>query len=717
MPDPVNRFAYTVNRELSWLKFNQRVLGEAMSPRNPVFERLKFLSIFTNNLDEFYMIRVGSLYDQTLLDNMPVDNKTGLTAKEQLQLIFAATAPLYAEKDLAFRAVSKSLESYGVTALGMDTMEDWERGYVEDYFALELQPLLSPQIINVRHPFPHLPNKRLYVAARLTNNKNSELYGLIPVPPALPRAVFLPGSELRYVLLEDIILHYAQRVFEIYNVTEKTVLCVTRNADLGVELDLGDEDADFRQYMKEILKKRSRLAPVRMEVQRGIGKELDKFFTGKLNLRERQVFACNAPLDMSYIGEIAKRLPEKARQRLFYPAFSPQYPPYLRREGSMLKAVDKRDLLLSYPYESIRPFLDVVREAAQNPNVLSIKITLYRIARESKLAENLILAAENGKDVTVVMELRARFDEQNNIDWASRLERAGCRVVYGNSQYKVHAKICLITLRERGKLRSITQVGTGNYNEQTAELYTDYAFLTADEEIGREAADFFKNMDLDNAEVAYGRLLVAPAGFKSRILELIDHEVQKGENGNILLKLNSITDRELIDKLSEASRAGVRVRMIVRGICCLLPGVQGLTENISVVSIVGRFLEHARVYVFGSGEDAVTYIASADFMTRNTERRIEVACPIDNPALSRRISCSLERMLEDNEKAWDLLPDGNYKKRAAAAEERFNSQEYFIQEAKAAHSEFIAQARRPGRLLDYLQNVGRLVGASVPLDI
>lgn len=712
MPDPVNRFAYTVNRELSWLKFNQRVLGEAVSPRNPVFERLKFLSIFTNNLDEFYMIRVGSLYDQTLLDNMPVDNKTGLTAKEQLHLIFAATAPLYAEKDAAFRAVSKSLDSCGVTALGMDTMEDWERGYVEDYFTLELQPLLSPQIINVRHPFPHLPNKRLYVAARLTNNKNSALYGLIPVPPALPRVLFLPGSELRYVLLEDIILHYAQRVFEIYSVAEKTVLCVTRNADLGVELDLGDEDVDFRQYMKEILKKRSRLAPVRMEVQREIGKELDKFFRSKLNLRERQVFACHSPLDMSYIGEIAKRLPEKTKQRLFYPAFSPQYPPYLRREGSILRAVDKRDLLLSYPYESIRPFLDAVREAAQNPNVLSIKITLYRIARESKLAESLILAAENGKDVTVVMELRARFDEQNNIDWASRLERAGCRVVYGNSLYKVHAKICLITQRERGKLRSITQVGTGNYNEQTAELYTDYALLTADEEIGREATDFFKNMDLDNAEAAYGRLLVAPASFKSRILDLIDCEAQKGENGNILLKLNSITDRELIDKLSEASRAGVRVRMFVRGICCLLPGVPGLTENISVVSIVGRFLEHARVYAFGSGEDALTYIASADFMTRNTERRIEVACPIDNPALARRIISSLERMHEDNEKAWDLLPDGNYRKRAAVTEERFNSQEYFIQEARSAHSEYVAQARRPGRLLNYLHKIGRLLGAS-----
>lgn len=711
MADSVNRFAYTVNRELSWLKFNQRVLGEAMLTRNPAFERLKFLSIFINNLDEFFMIRVGSLYDQTLLDNMPVDNKTGLTAKEQLNLIFAAAAPLYEEKDLAYRAVCRNLELQGITALGMETMEDWERGYVEDYFTLELQPLLSPQIINVRHPFPHLPNKRLYVAARLTNNKNSELYGLIPVPPALPRVLFLPGSELRYVLLEDIIFYYAERVFDIYSVADKTILCVTRNADLGVELDLGDEDVDFRQYMKEILKKRSRLAPVRMEVQRGIGKELDKFFRSKLNLRERQVFIGNSPLDMSYIGEIAKRLPEKAKQRLFYPAFSPQYPTYLRGEGSILRAVGKRDLLLSYPYESIRPFLDAVREAAQNPNVLSIKITLYRIARESKLAESLILAAENGKDVTVVMELRARFDEQNNIDWANRLERAGCRVVYGNSLYKVHAKICLITLRERGKLRTITQVGTGNYNEQTAELYTDYAFLTADEEIGREAADFFKNMDLDNAEATYNRLLVAPAGFKSRILELIEREAQKGENGNILLKLNSITDRELIDKLAEASCAGVRVRMIVRGICCLLPGVKGLTENVSVVSIVGRFLEHARVYVFGSGEDEITYIASADFMTRNTERRIEVACPIDNPALARCINAALERMLDDNEQAWDLLPDGSYQRRSPSADGRFNSQEYFIQEAGTARGEHIAKARR-SRLREYLHDVRRLLGVS-----
>ena len=710
------KFPYTVNRELSWLKFNERVLGEATSAQNPACERLKFLSIFINNLDEFYMIRVGSLYDQTLLDDMPIDNKTGLTAKEQLSLIFAATRPLYEDKDRAYRAVCKSLEAHGITACVMETLQEWERSYVEEYFTGELQPLLSAQIINTRHPFPHLTNKRLYVAARLTNHKNAELYGLVPVPSAVPRVLFLPGSSLRYVLLEDIILYYAERIFEIYSVSEKAVLCVTRNADLGLELDLGDEDTDFRQYMKEVLKKRNRLAPVRLEVQQGVTQELLQFFLQKLDLREKQVFTCTSPLDFSYISEIMRRIPDQNRQRLFYPKFSPQYPSYLRRGERLLKAVERRDLLLSYPYESIRPFLDAVREAAQDPNVVSIKITLYRIARESKLAENLILAAENGKDVTVVMELRARFDEQNNIDWANRLEKAGCRIVYGNNSYKVHAKICLITLRERGKLKTITQVGTGNYNEQTAELYTDYAYLTANEEIGRDAVDFFKNMDLDNAEAEYRRLLVAPFSFKTRILELIDREIAKGSHGSILLKLNSITDKDLIDKLAEASRAGVQIRMIVRGICCLKPGVEGATENISVVSVVGRFLEHTRVYIFGNGGDRHTYIASADFMTRNTERRIEIACPIDEPALARRIYDSLEHILRDNEKISDMLPDGSYVKRSSTKENRFNSQEYFIQEAKAVHGEYLARERKPDALRRSLQIAKRILGLPAAVE-
>jgi len=704
---------YTVNRELSWLKFNQRVLDEAMSARNPLFEQFKFLSIFVSNLDEFYMIRVGSLYDQTLLDDMPVDNKTGMTAREQLERIFSATRPLYAQKDFAYDAVCRNLGENGVCACAMESLEEWERGFLEEYFTGELQPQLSPQIINVRHPFPHLINKRLYVATRLTNKKNAGLYGLIPVPAALGRVVFLPGNGLRYVLLEDIILHYAERIFEIYSVAEKTVLCVTRNADLGPEEELGDEDTDFRQYMKEILKKRSRLAPVRLEVQRGISRELEKFFRLKLSLRERQVFVCTSPLDMSYIGEIAKRLPSSERHKLFYPEFSPQYPPYLRRGESMLRAVERQDLLFSYPYESMRPFLDIVREAAENPNVLSIRITLYRIARESKLAESLILAAENGKDVTVVMELRARFDEQNNIDWANRLERAGCRVIYGNSVYKVHAKICLITLRERGKLRTVTQIGTGNYNEQTAELYTDFCLLTAGEEIGLDAVNFFKNMDLDNADGVYRRLLVAPSSFRSKIMELIDREIEKGGRGSILLKLNAITDKELIDKLASASRAGVRVRMLVRGICCLLPGVAGATENISVVSIVGRFLEHARVYAFGSEEDRITYISSGDFMTRNTERRVEIACPILDPNLAERVYAALELMLCDNVKAYDLLPDGSYRKRTAGAEAELNSQERFIQEAKLPHYEYLARQRRPDLFRRGLLRVKQLIGLAV----
>lgn len=683
-------YPYTLNRELSWLKFNQRVLEEAMSERNPLLEQLKFLSIFVSNLDEFYMIRVGSLLDQTLLDSMPVDNKSGMTAQEQLDAIFEATKPLYLLKDYTYRTLIRGLSTYSIGRVGIDQLDEQGKRFVEAYFKTELQPMLSPQIIDVHHPFPHLANKKLYVAAVL-NKKNTSLYGLIPVNATFSRVVFLPQDGTRYVLAEDIILYYTERIFEIYHVTEKTVLCVTRNADIGIEQDFGDEDIDYRQYMKEILKKRSRLAAVRLEVYNGIGRELLNFLCQKLNLKEKQVFVSSSPLDLSYIGEIFGKIPEEQKRKLSFPSMMPYYPDYLKNRGSLLRSVEKEDVLLSYPYESIRPFLTIVREAAGDESVISIKITLYRIAKESKLAESLIMAAENGKDVTVVMELRARFDEQNNIEWANRLEKAGCRVIYGCGIYKVHSKICLIVRKEKGRFHYVTQVGTGNFNEKTAELYTDLALITANEEIGLDAVNFFKNIDLDNIDGEYRHLLVAPMSFKTRVMDLIEREMKKGREGRIIVKLNSITDKDVIDKLSSASQAGVKIDMIVRGICCIIPRIKELTENISVISIVGRFLEHSRVYIFGAGGDRVVYISSADFMTRNTERRVEIACPILDIRLADRIERLVLHALADNVKASDMLPDGNYVKRIAASDNEFNSQEFFIREARARSKEHAAK--------------------------
>lgn len=690
-------FRYTCNRELSWLKFNQRVLEEAVTEDNPLFERLKFLSIFVSNLDEFYMIRVGSLTDQTLLENMPVDNKTGLSARQQLDAVFAATQPLYLLKDATYRTLVKRLADNGVVALAPGKLTGHDQDFVEGYFYRELQPLLSPQIIDTHHPFPHLPNKVLHVAAALVGKKSAPLYGLIPIGPAFQRVIFLPGRGVRYVLAEDVVLHYAERVFQIYGVAEKTLLCVTRNADLGNEQEL-DEDVDYRVYMKEILRRRNRLAPVRLEVQRGIGKELERFFCGKLDLKEKQVFLSASPLDFSYVQALYDRVPEELRPRMFYPPARPQYPAYLRQQARLMETVQEQDILLSYPYESIRPLLDTVREAASDPSVVSIKITLYRIARESKLAESLITASENGKEVTVIMELRARFDEQNNIDWANRLEKAGCRVIYGSGAYKVHAKLCLITRRALNRTRYITHVGTGNYNEKTAELYTDLALITSNEEIGLDAANFFRNMDLDNLYGEYRHLLVAPYGFKNEILEFIRRETAKEERGRIMIKINSITDRDIIDKLAEASQAGVRVKLIVRGICCILPGVPGATENISVMSVVGRFLEHSRVYAFGDGEDRVVYISSADFMTRNTERRVEIACPVLDRNLANRICDLLELIQLDAVKAWDMKKDGSYERRPVQAG-GLNSQEYLIKEARETRSDYLGQRKKTPGLL------------------
>ena len=657
---------YTQNRELSWLQFNARVLAEAEDENVPLLERFKFLAIFTSNLDEFFMIRVGSLCDMAAVDKEHTDSKSGLTAKEQLHLIYKAVEPLYARRDAAFSDVDSKLSAIGLRRLTMDSLAPDEQKYIKRYFKDIIAPVLSPQIVDSHHPFPHLEGKVLHIAALLSHKKTERL-GLLPVPASLPPVVFLPETPSRYILTEDILLAYADHVFEMYDVLEKTVLCVTRNADIQVDDEtFGVEGGDFRKKMEKLLRQRRRMAVVRVEISRPISDHFKEHFRSRFEVSDAQIFLSRtAPLKLGYAFSLGEHLPEKKRAFLSDAPFTPQQPAMLSAGQSLLKAALQRDILLSYPYESMEPFLQMIREAANDPAVLAIRITIYRLASKAKLVEYLCAAAENGKDVTALIELRARFDEQNNIDWSERMEEAGCKIIYGFEDYKVHSKICLITRRERGAVRHITQVGTGNYNEKTAKQYTDVSLITADERIGQDAGAFFNNMALGNLSGRYSRLFVAPTSLKNNILALMDEQIAKGKDGYILLKFNSLTDIDIIAKLREASCAGVTVEMIVRGICCLLPGVPGHTENITVTSIVGRFLEHSRIYVFGRGDEEKMYISSADLMTRNTERRVEIACPIDDPAVRTRLHDILYAMQHDTVKARVLQPDGTYCKKPA----------------------------------------------------
>ena len=690
---------YTQNRELSWLQFNARVLAEAEDENVPLLERFKFLAIFTSNLDEFFMIRVGSLCDMAAVDKEHTDSKSGLTAKEQLHLIYKAVEPLYARRDAAFSDVDSKLSAIGLRRLTMDSLAPDEQKYIKRYFKDIIAPVLSPQIVDSHHPFPHLEGKVLHIAALLSHKKTERL-GLLPVPASLPPVVFLPETPSRYILTEDILLSYADHVFEMYDVLEKTVLCVTRNADIQVDDEtFGVEGGDFRKKMEKLLRQRRRMAVVRVEINRPISDHFKEHFRNRFEVSDAQIFLSRtAPLKLGYAFSLGEHLPEKKCAFLSDAPFTPQQPAMLSAGQSLLKAALQRDILLSYPYESMEPFLQMIREAANDPAVLAIRITIYRLASKAKLVEYLCAAVENGKDVTALIELRARFDEQNNIDWSERMEEAGCKIIYGFEDYKVHSKICLITRRERGAVRHITQVGTGNYNEKTAKQYTDVSLITADERIGQDAGAFFNNMALGNLSGRYSRLFVAPTSLKNNILALMDEQIAKGKDGYILLKFNSLTDIDVIAKLQEASCAGVTVEMIVRGICCLLPGVPGHTENITVTSIVGRFLEHSRIYVFGRGDEEKMYISSADLMTRNTERRVEIACPIDNPAVRARLHDILYAMQHDTVKARVLQPDGTYCKKPAV-QDPICAQDLLMQQAiENARKQAAQPAPHPGFL-------------------
>ena len=667
-------FSYTQNRELSWLKFNERVLEEAYAEEVPLYERLKFIAIFTSNLDEFFMVRVGSLYDMSLDGDDQIDNKTGLSPSQQLERIYHAVEPLYKKRDRYFREVENALRAYGIADLSIDELKGDDAVFVYDYWRSCVLPVLSPQIVDDHHPFPFVANKVPHVAVELQKKKRT-IMGLIPMPAALPALLFLPGNGIRYVHLEEVICRYAEEAFPAYPVLSRNIFCVTRNADISPEDEEFAPAGDFREKMKKLVKQRSRLAPVRLEC----AQLLNDFFFGilseKLGLTRAQIYATEAPFTMSYVYGLSQKFDEDMEKRLCYRPFTPQLV-----RGSLFEFPRGRDVLLSYPYESMQPFLRLVRRAANDPGVTSIQITIYRLAKEAKLIDSLCLAAENGKEVLVLIELRARFDEQNNIDWSERLETAGCRVIYGFEGFKVHSKVCLITRLEHGNPRYVTQIATGNYNEKTAAQYTDLSLITADQNIGHDAAEFFRNMAIGNLEEEYKTLMVAPRCMKSRIMELIDEEIKKGKDGQIIFKVNSVTDLEVINKLSEASCAGVRIMMLVRGICCLLPGVPGYTENIRVFSIVGRYLEHSRIYSFGAGSEQKLYISSADLMTRNMQRRVEVAVPIYAPHIRERVNHILDIYFRDTAKARELKSDGNYE-RFPDYRTGLSAQEQFMAEA------------------------------------
>ncbi|ALP94555.1 polyphosphate kinase 1 [Intestinimonas butyriciproducens] len=676
-------FSYTQDRELSWLRFNERVMEEARDESVPLFERLKFAAIFTSNLDEFFMIRVGSIYDLTLIKQTHVDTKSGLTPAQQLAAIFQAVGPLYKQRDKLMAQLETRLRTCNICNLTVQELDVKERKQCERYFRDYVLPILSPQVVDAHHPFPHLPSKTLNIAVSLKRDGES-CFGIVPIPKSVPAYLRLNERGLRYVLIEQLVLEYVGDIFDQYAVESKAVISVTRNADISPEDEDYDVNDDYRQHMRKVLKKRSRLAPVRLEVQGNASDALVSHLLERLHLSREQAFHSKSPLAMGYVYSLEGQLPGESRAALCYEPFTPKFPMGLSRSEKILPQVLRHDALLFYPFHSMDPFLQLIREAANDPNVLSIKITIYRLASKAKLIEYLAAAAENGKDVSVLMELRARFDEQNNISWAERLEDAGCTVQYGFEGVKVHSKICLITRRERGNIQHITQVGTGNYNEKTAKLYTDLCLITSNPAIGADAATFFQNMSTSNLEGEYRHLLVAPNGLKNRLVSLIDGEIAKaraGKPAHIFIKCNSVTDRDLIDKFSEASQAGVDIVLNVRGICCLRPGVPGKTDRIRVFSIVGRYLEHPRIFAFGVGKEARLYIGSADLMTRNTERRVEIACPVLDEGIRRQIAHYVDVLCRDNVKARLMGSDGHYFPVPDRGEASLDAQAAFMEEA------------------------------------
>lgn len=741
---------YLQNRELSWLAFNERVLDQGTDEAVPLLERLNFISIFWSNLQEFFMVRVGSLTDLSLVKKHIIDTKSGMTPAEQLQAIYARCHELYPIQERIYEEVRQLLYDRDVCHLRPDDLNDEQRAYLSEYVHNNVMPFLSPQIINTRHPFPHLENGALYIVVRLDEEANGAsgkkkegsktpktdkpsetgkveksaakeadkaknlgaegvTLGLIPLPRQYERIITLPGKGLQFILIEHAIEMVAAEVFSMYAVKHTNVVCVTRNADLDATEGTDETDDDYREHMKRILKKRARLAPVRLESERPLSPTLENLLLKRLNLKPHQMYATSVPLDLSYTFGLANSLPAKTRAALTNKPFSPQWPASLDRSRRIIDQLEEHEVLLSYPYESMDPFIQLLREASTDPTVISIKITLYRLASQSHMAEALIAAAENGKEVTALFELRARFDESNNIEWSQRFEQAGCNVIYGFRDFKVHSKICCITRQTKHGLQHITQLGTGNYNEKTAKLYTDISFITTDETFGRDGVEFFRNMGLENTSNNYDILWVAPLQIKPMIIVGIEREIERaraGEPSGLFFKTNSVTDKDVIEKIVEASQAGVPVTMLVRGISCIVPGLKGYTDHVRVVSIVGRLLEHSRIYGFGPHDNMKLYLSSADLMTRNMDKRIEIAWPVLNDGLRTQILDYIDVCMSDTAKLRELLPDKSYTPLGHFAEKdeegnviSFDVQEFLIKRAQerrltAAEAEASRDANR-----------------------
>lgn len=674
---------YMMNRELSWLKFNERVLNEAGNPRVPLAERLTFASIYQSNLDEFYMVRVGTLMDQMQSSEEIRENKTNMTSKEQVKAILEATRELDLKKARIYEQLMGELEPKGIRLINFNKLSDEEGEFLEAYFDHEIAPYLSANVIGKQQPFPFLRNKDIYAVAQLENKNGKKRAAIIPCSNnVFKRLIEIPTRPGTFMLSEEIILHFLPKLFVQYTIVEKSLLRITRNADIDTET-IYDEDLDYRDAMENLIKQRKRMNPVRMELSRKLNKKLIEEICQYINMEKSHVFLSYVPLDMSFVFVIQNYLRNKNCEELFYQKRTPRTTPELNERESLIHQIEQKDVLLCYPFENIKTFTNLLHEAAKDESVVSIKMTLYRLADRSQIVDAMVEAAERGKEVVVLVELRARFDEENNIEYSRKLEEAGCRVIYGLNGYKVHSKLCLITRKTKEGLSYITQIGTGNYNEKTSKLYTDLSLITANQEIGREAAEVFACLLRGETIEETKQLLVAPKCLQSKILAMIDEEInhaRQGENSYIGIKINSLTDKVIIDKLVEASQAGVKIEMIIRGICCLIPGITGYTENITIISIVGRFLEHSRIYRFGTKEREKVYIASADFMTRNTVRRVEVAAPVLDENLRKRLDWMFETMMQDDEKGKHLTEKGVYENRNLQ-NPKLDSQELFYAKA------------------------------------
>lgn len=681
----IKKSPYMMNRELSWLKFNERVLNEAGNPKVPLAERLTFVSIYQSNLDEFYRVRVGTLMDQMDVSEVVRENKTNMTSEEQVKAIIRATRELEEKKTVIYEQLMGELEPKGIRLINFNKLSAEEGKILEEYFDREIAPYLSANIVSKQQPFPFLKNKDIYAVALLESKGGKTRTAIIPCSNnVFRRLIDIPTRKGTFLLSEELILQFLPKFFKNYSVKEKSLIRVTRNADIDTEM-IYDEDLDYRDAMENLIKERKRMNPVRMEFTGTLNKKMMHALCKTIHVEKEHVFRSEVPLDLSFVFAIQSYLKNTNAGELFYPRRTPRPTPQLNDKESLIPQILEKDVLLSYPFESMKSFINLLYEAAEDESVVSIKMTLYRLANKSQIVDALVEAAENGKEVVVLVELRARFDEENNIEYSRKLEEAGCRVIYGLNGYKVHSKLCLISRKTEQGVSYVTQIGTGNYNEKTSALYTDLSLITGNQEIGKEAAEVFAALLRGETVEETHLLLVAPKCLQNKVLDMIEEEIQhvkNGEEGYIGIKINSLTDKVIISKLVEASQAGVKIEMIVRGICCLIPDVKGYTENITVVSIVGRFLEHSRIYRFGTKERENVYIASADFMTRNTLRRVEVAAPVLDERLKNQLAWMFETMMKDDEKGKCLTEKGIYVDRNLHVQ-KLNSQECFYEAAYA----------------------------------